>query len=344
MPSVIAIQGDPDEHAIQKAVESLTAGKAIGLPTATGYVTARAGDGAVTNVFGLPVRHAYASLELALQSLSESSGPLVRLLGRCWPGPLVVATSLGREVTVPSHPFLQDVLTALEPASVTLSSDQGDARFTTAAALGAACSDDGLEAIFDAGKLMYDQAASVVRPTTNGFEIVFSGILSEQAIRVSACEIYTFVCTGNTCRSPLAEGMFRKLLADSLQCSLDEVVERGYLVESAGLAATMGAPASSESVELLRSRGVDLSKHTSQPLTAQLVDASNHIFTMTNRHRDAILGYRPDLAETVQVLRRDGSDVVDPIGGGMSEYQRCEQEIEESLRAIISSHITKGSN
>ena len=342
MPRLIAIQGQPEDRAIQEAVESLRAGKSIGLPSATGYITASlAGAATSTEAFGLPMRMAFGAHESALEMIPTKTKSLVRLLNRCWPGPLVVAAQ-DREITVPSHPFLQAVLDTIEPDSLVLSSDQGGARFKTAAALSEA--EPTLDAVFDAGALMYDQSASVVRATADGFEIVFSGILSDQAIRVSACEIYTFVCTGNTCRSPLAEGMFRKLLAESLQCSLDEVVDRGYLVESAGLAAAMGSPASPESVELLRNRGVDLSQHASQPLTTQIVEASDHIFTMTNGHRDAILGYRPDLAETVQVLRRDGGDVVDPIGGGMGEYQRCEQEIEESLRAIIDSHIKKGSD
>ena len=63
---------------------------------------------------------------------------------------------------------------------------------------------------------------------------------------------------------------------------------------------------------------------------------------MTNGHRDAILRFRADLGPKVQVLRRTGEDVVDPIGGGMAEYERCEREIEESLRAIIGSDFDEG--
>ncbi|MEQ9068753.1 MAG: hypothetical protein RLO18_18610, partial [Gimesia chilikensis] len=60
--------------------------------------------------------------------------------------------------------------------------------------------------------------------------------------------MYLFVCTGNTCRSPMAEGLFRKLLSDKLGCQEDELSDRGYIVASAGLAAAMGAPPSPEGV------------------------------------------------------------------------------------------------
>ena len=95
---------------------------------------------------------------------------------------------------------------------------------------------------------------------------------------------------------------------------------------------------SPEGVALLERRGIDLGRHASQPLTEQLLNFSDHVYTMTHSHREAILRFRPDLAERVELLSRNGRDVVDPIGGGMGEYERCEAEIEENLHLILESH------
>ncbi len=341
MPRVIAIEDPADGRPIQDAIASLRAGNRIGLPGMTAYHTMAVFDGGNElncALHGKPARVACRHLDGALQRLPKSNRMLGQLVKRCWPGPLVVR-SHDHEVTVPSHPVLQAVLD--EIGTVWLSSDREKSPATASELVDI---EPEVDLVLDAGQVKYDRPCSVVEVTPEGFQLEYCGILSDQAIRVSACDIYLFVCTGNTCRSPLAEGMFRKLLADWLQCSPDDLVDRGFVIQSAGIAAASGAQASPESVELLRHQGVDIGGHASQPVTAQLLEASNYIFTMTNGHREAILRYRPDLADRVEVLRRDGVDVVDPIGGGMSEYQRCETEIAESLRAIISSNIERGSN
>ena len=83
--------------------------------------------------------------------------------------------------------------------------------------------------------------------------------------------IVLFVCTGNTCRSPMAEGMFRQRVAERLGCKPEEVDDRGVMVMSAGISAMMGGRPSPEAVTVMADLGIDLSAHESQPLTEQLV-------------------------------------------------------------------------
>ena len=87
---------------------------------------------------------------------------------------------------------------------------------------------------------------------------------------LAQCRIL-FVCTGNTCRSPLAMALCRVLLARRLGCSIAELPSRGFQVQSAGLAATIGELASAEAVEVVRDMGGDLAEHRSQPLTVDLL-------------------------------------------------------------------------
>jgi len=80
-----------------------------------------------------------------------------------------------------------------------------------------------------------------------------------------------FVCTGNICRSPIAEGMFRQMIGN----------RKDIEVASAGVHAVRGQPPSLYAVEVCESAGVDISGLRSQPLTTPLVERATHIFAMT---------------------------------------------------------------
>ena len=144
-----------------------------------------------------------------------------------------------------------------------------------------------------------------------------------------------FVCTGNTCRSPLAEALFRKLAEDAAPGGADALAAAGVRILSAGLAAGRGGPASPESVALAEDAGADLSRHRSRPLTPELLDEADRVFTMTAAHRAAILRHRPDAADRVTLLDPDGADIPDPLGGGFDEYEACRDAIGRGLDALL---------
>jgi protein-tyrosine phosphatase len=121
------------------------------------------------------------------------------------------------------------------------------------------------------------------------------------------------------------------LFAKKIGCENEALEDRGVLVMSAGIAAMMGGRASHESVYVMEQSGLDLKNHETQPLTEPLVRHADVIFTMTRSHREAILAQWPSAAPRVKLLRRDGADICDPIGGPVERYDQCAQQLREEI-------------
>lgn len=128
------------------------------------------------------------------------------------------------------------------------------------------------------------------------------------------------VCTGNTCRSPMAEGVLKKT-AEGMDIK----------VSSAGLAASAGAPPSTNAVLAAAEKGVDISAHRARQLTADLTESFDLIVTMTASHKQMILAAMPDIKDKVVTLGEwsgAGGDVRDPFGGDLDCYRRCLEQID----------------
>jgi protein-tyrosine-phosphatase len=144
-----------------------------------------------------------------------------------------------------------------------------------------------------------------------------------------------FVCTGNTCRSPLAAALCKSILARRLQCSPADLPAFGYSIESAGLAALPGQPATPEAVFVASELGADLTSHQSRPLTAELLGRARRVFAMTRNHVQVLLDYFPDLRPAPQLLSTTGIDLDDPIGCDLSVYRACAQAIQRNLDLLL---------
>ena len=138
-----------------------------------------------------------------------------------------------------------------------------------------------------------------------------------------------FVCTGNVCRSPMAEYMLRRRLG----------TDREWDVCSAGTSAGYGMPASGSAEEVLSEMGIDLAPHRSRPLTREGVDAASLIVVMTASHRDFIRTAYPDAAEKVFLLKSfdpvGSGDVDDPIGMTADTYRAISDEIDRALPGLM---------
>ncbi|MCA9751124.1 MAG: low molecular weight protein arginine phosphatase [bacterium] len=142
-----------------------------------------------------------------------------------------------------------------------------------------------------------------------------------------------FVCSGNTCRSPLAEAIARHLMT--------EAGEDGVVFESAGTAAQDGTFASRGSLGVAREHDLDLESFQSRRLTPEILDTADLVLVMELGHRSGVLGTSPTADTRTHLLGelagREGADaaVPDPFGGSLDSYRRTYARLESMIRDAL---------
>lgn len=140
------------------------------------------------------------------------------------------------------------------------------------------------------------------------------------------------VCTGNTCRSPMAEGILKSILR-----SEDGEIE----VLSAGVVGLDGSPASARAVEAARNWDIDISSHRARQLNTKMIQSADLILAMAPEHAEYILRRVPEARSKVYLIKSfpgdylpAGQAVDDPIGGDLDQYNQTFLELDEILRRI----------
>ncbi len=192
-----------------------------------------------------------------------------------------------------------------------------------------------IELLLDAGPCEYKKSSTVVKIGKMGLEILRPGVYSQSALETMSTVKFLFVCTGNTCRSPMAEWIFRKYLAEKLRCNVDHLDKIGYKVSSAGVMDAAGISASTGAIAACAAKGIDITAHRNQGLSKELIEDSDIIFVMEQIHRERIIFLVPEAADKCFLLAGD-KGISDPIGQPQGFFNSCADMIEAAVKERIS--------
>jgi len=138
-----------------------------------------------------------------------------------------------------------------------------------------------------------------------------------------------FVCTGNTCRSSMAEALFKEMIKD----------RKDIKVKSAGIWALNNSSASYNAIKVMEERNIDLTGHRATALTREILEEADLILTMTKNHKEEILKVMPEIRDKVYTLKEYAGygevDILDPYGGDIEVYRKAADDIEDALRKIL---------
>ncbi|MAB91042.1 MAG: threonylcarbamoyl-AMP synthase [Planctomycetes bacterium] len=324
----------PPIPVIERVARVLDDGGLVVLPTETVYgLCCRAGnDEVVERVYAAKGRPRESPLPFLIPDrdavaifTNEITGPASRLMDRFWPGPLtlVIGPDVGVALRVPDQPFTQAVLAAASgpihgtSANLTGEPPAQDGR-TAAARLG-----EQVDLVVEAGPARLGLPSTIVRiPAVGPGEVLRVGGISAAEIMDEGKYTIALVCTGNTCRSPMAAAALRYFLAD----------RPGFRVVSAGIAASDGARMTDSAADALVAAGIPVPDHRSQPWTSDLAATVDRVWVMTPSHLTAIRELTPETAPRAHLLDPDGGAVSDPIGGGLAVYTACLEQLQELAR------------
>ena len=350
----VTLDGAADAAKIDHAAQILRAGGLVAFPTETTYgigadyrnpeAQARLGrvkGKRVGKSCSLLVGSVKQSEALA-GGLSRTAQKLTRLY---WPGMLTLVVprpgggNLG--LRLPGHPIARSLIAqcgfALATSNATLlTTKSGDTAARVicdglSAASVRAAFEGKIDLVLEGGSPPRGQLSTVVEVSERSVSVQREGAISEVDILLASAPTVLFVCTGNTCRSPMAAGLCRAALA---RRPLGEFT-LPIRVLSAGTNAHAGQEAHPHSINAMLEIGIDIRDHRATLLTPELVDSADWIFTMTRAHRDSIMEFMPFCADRVQLISNENDDITEPGGRYIERYRRSRDTMAACLLNVL---------
>ena len=359
VPVIRILEARDYAEQIRRAAELLWEGKVVVLPTETVYgaMALLSSPGGLDRLGALrkvdktgapkPFTPHLARREQAEAFIGKPVNPAKKMMAKLWPGPVgmqfdiepeqrkQVAAAIGAgeeklfdgaSITLrcPDQAVFYDVANEV---SSSLGAGKGALAAVSVGEAGRVHSaelskelDGRAELILDAGPPRFSKPSTLVKIAGGDYQIVRVGAYDERTIRRLMKTAILFICSGNTCRSPMAEGIARKLLADKLCVGAGELEKRGIDIISAGTMAQAGSKATPQAVEALAGMGIDLVRHRSRPLTVELINQADVIYTMSRGHSRVVTAMVASADAKVTTLDPKG-EIEDPIGGDLSLYR-----------------------
>ena len=332
---------------LERAAKILAQGGLVGFPTETIY-----GIGAdahnpdamqrLREVKARPTDKPF-SIHIAYKGevyrYADDIPPLARrMMDRFWPGPLTLVlpgnAGGGVGVRLPDNLIAQTLIRLAEvPVAAPSANLSGQPALDTAEKV-IEMFDGKIDVIIDGGPCM-GMASTVVRVDRRGYEILREGGITREMLDELVGRTALMVCTGNSCRSPMAEALYRKALMQKLGLTRDELAAGGHKVMSAGTAAVPGGRASLPAISVMEEYGLDITAHRAQPVTERIVNEADDIYVMSAMHKKILLDWMPSLEGKVKLLDPEGRDIEDPIGGSLERYRKCAESINACIRRIL---------